>query len=352
MTEDEKYMQRCLDLAKKAFGDTYPNPMVGCVIVHDGEIIGEGFHHKAGEPHAEVNAIRSVEDQDLLQESTLYVCLEPCAHFGKTPPCADLIVSKHIRRVVVGCVDTFSKVSGKGIEKMKNAGIDVTVNVMEEESRFLNRRFFTFHEKKRPYIILKWAQTADGFIDKVSSEKESPCGVRITDDICQKLVHQWRAEEQAILVGTTTAVCDNPSLTTRLVAGKNPLRVAWDLHDKIPATNNLKDKTTPTIIFTNTLRDSCENLEYKIISKSSNLLSETLDYLYGKGIQSLMVEGGTKTIQTFLDMNIWDEARIFTTKECFGNGVAAPVIPADSCCSYSEYSNKGNSVLKVMYHKL
>lgn len=349
MTDDEKYMQRCITLAQQAFGNTYPNPMVGCVIVHDGEIIGEGFHHKAGEPHAEVNAIQSVENQDLLPESTLYVCLEPCAHFGKTPPCADLIVSKHLKRVVVGCVDSFSKVSGKGIEKIQNAGIDVTVNVLERESRFLNRRFFTYHEKKRPYIILKWAQTADGFIDKLASEKTSTKGVRITDEVCQKLVHQWRAEEQAILVGTTTAVCDNPSLTTRLVAGKNPLRVVWDLHNKIPECNNLKDKTTPTVIFTNTSKESLQNIEYKIIDDSTRLLSDTLDYLYNIGIQSLIVEGGTQTIQTFLDAEIWDEARIFTTEECFGNGVFAPKIEKEKI-GKEEISVIGNSILHIMYN--
>ena len=348
MTDDEKYMQRCIALAQQAFGNTYPNPMVGCVIVHDGQIIGEGFHHKAGEPHAEVNAIRSVVNESLLPESTLYVCLEPCAHFGKTPPCADLIVSKHIKRVVVGCVDSFSKVSGKGIEKIRNAGIDVTINVLEKESRFLNRRFFTYHEKKRPYIILKWAQTADGFIDKVASEKKSPKGVRITDEVCQKLVHQWRAEEQAILVGTTTAVNDNPSLTTRLVAGKNPLRIAWDLHNKILEDNNLKDKSTPTVIFTSDLRQSSENLEYKTVTDSSRLVSETLDYLYEKGIQSVIIEGGTKTIQTFLDAEMWDEARIFTTKECFGKGVSAPKISLENT-SKKEISTVGNSMLQIVY---
>ncbi|MBO4778078.1 MAG: bifunctional diaminohydroxyphosphoribosylaminopyrimidine deaminase/5-amino-6-(5-phosphoribosylamino)uracil reductase RibD [Bacteroidales bacterium] len=348
MTDDEKYMQRCIALAHQAFGNTYPNPMVGCVIVHDGQIIGEGFHHKAGEPHAEVNAIRSVTDQSLLAESTLYVCLEPCAHFGKTPPCADLIVSKHIKRVVVGCVDSFSKVSGKGIEKIRNAGIDVTINVLEKESRFLNRRFFTYHEKKRPYIILKWAQTADGFIDKVASEKNSPKGVRITDEVCQKLVHQWRAEEQAILVGTTTAVNDNPSLTTRLVAGKNPLRVVWDVHNKIPEYNNLKDKSTPTVIFTADSKESCENREYKTII--NNLLSDTLEYLYEKGIQSVIVEGGTKTLQTFLDADMWDEARIFTTKECFTNGVSAPKISLENI-SKEETATIGNSTLQIIYRE-
>ena len=324
MDNDKIYMQRCLDLAQNAFGNTYPNPMVGCVIVHHGEIIGEGFHHKAGEPHAEVNAINSVKNQELLSESTLYVNLEPCAHFGKTPPCADLIVAKQLKRVVVGCVDTFSKVSGKGIEKLKNAGIEVTLNVLEQESRFLNRRFFTYHEKKRPYIILKWAQSADHYIDKCAEAKSSPKGVRITDETCQKLNHQWRSQEQAILVGTTTAVCDNPSLTTRLVEGKNPLRLAWDLHDKIPTTHNLKDDSTATIIFSSNIHKSTEHTEYVQVTDPKKLLQKTLDYLYEKGIQSLIVEGGAETLQTFISANLWDEARIFTTKDVFGSGVAAP----------------------------
>lgn len=325
MSDDKKYMSRCLELARQAFGNTYPNPMVGCVIVHNNEIIGEGYHHKAGEPHAEVNAIQSVENQELLSDSTLYVNLEPCAHFGKTPPCADLIVSKRIKRVVVGCIDSFSKVSGKGIEKIKNANIEVTTNILEQESRNLNRRFFTYHEKKRPYIILKWAQSKDGFIDKLSSAKNSSKGVRITDEICEKLVHQWRTEEQAILVGTNTAVQDNPNLTARLCQGKNPLRVVWDLHNRISKNSNVKNGQVPTIIFTLSQKESKENLEYIKITNEQNLLQETLNSLYEKGIQSLIVEGGTKTLQTFLNANVWDEARVFTTKEIFGEGILSPV---------------------------
>lgn len=322
--EDETYMHRCIALAQQAFGKTYPNPMVGSVIVHNGEIIGEGYHHKAGEPHAEVNAIRSVKDESVFAESTIYVCLEPCAHFGKTPPCADLIISKHFKRVVVGCIDSFSKVSGKGIEKIKNAGIDVEINVLQKESRDLNKRFFTFHEKHRPYIILKWAQTEDKFIDRLPEDKNSTQGVRITDETCQKLVHQWRSQEQAILVGSITAVNDNPSLTTRLVEGNNPLRFAWDLHDKIPTCSHLKDGLTPTIIFTNKIHESKENLEYITVSENENILTKTLHVLFEKGIQSLIVEGGTKTLQTFIDADLWDEARIFTTKEKFGKGIASP----------------------------
>lgn len=343
--EDEKYMYRCIELAQKAFGNTYPNPMVGSVIVHNGEIIGEGFHHKAGEPHAEVNAVNSVENQELLKDSTIYVCLEPCAHFGKTPPCADLIVSKQFKRVVVGCVDSFSKVSGKGIEKIQQAGIETTIGVLEKESRFLNRRFFTFHEKKRPYIILKWAQTADGFIDKLREEKKSDKGVRITDEVCQKLVHTWRSQEQAILVGTTTALCDNPSLTTRLVEGKNPLRIVWDLHDTVAENACLKDKSTETIVFTRLEKESSENLEYVQVWATENVLKKTLDVLYQKGIQSLIVEGGAKTLQTFIDADLWDEARVFTTKEKFGKGIASPNFPKK--LSVSE--TIGNAQLSIVY---
>ncbi|MBR5434430.1 MAG: bifunctional diaminohydroxyphosphoribosylaminopyrimidine deaminase/5-amino-6-(5-phosphoribosylamino)uracil reductase RibD [Bacteroidales bacterium] len=346
MGEDEIYMQQCLDLAQSAFGNTYPNPMVGCVIVHHGNVIGKGFHHKAGEPHAEVNAINSVKNQELLSESTLYVNLEPCAHFGKTPPCADLIISKNIKRVVVGCIDTFSKVSGKGVEKLKNAGIDVTINVLEKESRFLNRRFFTYHEKKRPYIILKWAQSADGFIDKCRDEKTSEKGVRITDDICLGTSHLWRSQEQAILVGTTTAVCDNPSLTTRLVNGKNPLRLAWDLHDKIPATHHLKDNSTATIIFSNSSKENTDCTEYVQVTNPQNLLQETLDCLYQKGIQSLIVEGGTKTLQTCIDANLWDEARIFTTEELFHRGVCAPNLQH----AEAQKVSIGNAQLSILYN--
>lgn len=348
MSDDTKYMLRCLELARQAFGNTYPNPMVGCVIVHNNKIIGEGYHHKAGEPHAEVNAIQSIENQELLSESTLYVNLEPCAHFGKTPPCADLIVSKKIKRVVVGCIDTFSKVSGKGIEKLKNAHIDVTTNVLEQESRDLNCRFFTYHEKKRPYIILKWAQSKDGFIDKLPMVKKSSKGVRITNEICEKLVHQWRVEEQAILVGTNTAVQDNPNLTARLCRGNNPLRVVWDLHDRIPENSNLKNGETPTVIFSLLQRESKENIEYKHITNEQNLVQETLDYLYEKGIQSLIVEGGTQTLQTFLDANIWDEARIFTTEEKFGEGISSPIFTTQP----DKNQSIGNATLNYYYNSI
>lgn len=344
-TEDEKYMQRCLTLAQQAFGNTYPNPMVGCVVVHNGEIIGEGYHHKAGEPHAEVNAIKSVENEEILQRSTLYVSLEPCSHYGKTPPCADLIIAKKIPHVVVGCIDSFSKVQGKGIEKLRNAGIHVEVGTLENKARFLNRRFFTFNEKHRPYIILKWAQTADNYIDKLPGAKSSHKGVRITDEACQTLVHQWRSEEQAILVGTNTVANDNPSLTTRLVEGKNPLRIAWDLHDRIPENSHLKDRSVPTIIFTsNASKISVENLEY-IVASPETLVSQTLEVLYQKGIQSLIVEGGTKTLQTFIDINLWDEARIFTTTETFGAGVTAPKLTGN----VSHEQHVGNALLQTIF---
>ena len=247
---------------------------------------------------------------------------------------------------MVGCIDTFSKVSGKGIEKLKNAGIEVTTNILEKESRFLNRRFFTYHEKKRPYIILKWAQSADGFIDKCRDEKPSEKGVRITDDICLETSHLWRSQEQAILVGTTTAVCDNPNLTTRLVNGRNPLRLAWDLNGKIPATHNLKDDSTATVIFSNSPQKNTECTEYLQITNPENLLQETLDYLYEKEIQSLIVEGGTKTLQTFIDADLWDEARIFTTEELFHRGVAAPIIS-----SVNPYVERvGNAQLSILRH--
>ena len=223
MTTDQRYMQRCLSLASKALGYTYPNPLVGSVIVHQGKIIGEGWHTKAGESHAEVNAIASVKDSSLLKESVLYVNLEPCAHFGKTPPCADLIIEKEIPKVVIGCMDIFSKVAGKGIERLQKAGCEVVVGVLEDECRALNTRFFTFHSKGRPYIILKWAQTRNGLIAPLHQEQQTP--VWISNEFSQQLTHLWRAEEGAILVGRTTVERDNPSLTVRHWVGKNPLRL-------------------------------------------------------------------------------------------------------------------------------
>lgn len=317
-------MQRCLELAALGRGPASPNPLVGSVIVHDGKIIGEGYHRKSGKAHAEVNAIHSVKDQSKLSESTLYVNLEPCAHHGKTPPCADLITRCNIPNVVIGCVDTYSEVAGKGIEKLKAAGCNITVGVLEEESRHLNRRFFTFHEKKRPYVILKWAQTKDGFIDRVRAA-DSPVKVNwITNFHSKRLVHKWRHEEPAILVGTNTARNDNPSLTVREVKGDNPLRLVIDRKLELDSNLNLFDGSTPTIRYSAESSANLPNLETKTIDFGSPVIPQILEDLHSRNIQSLIVEGGRQLIQSFIDAELWDEARVFTGDVEFEAGLIAP----------------------------
>jgi diaminohydroxyphosphoribosylaminopyrimidine deaminase/5-amino-6-(5-phosphoribosylamino)uracil reductase len=326
MNTHQDYMQRCIELAQKGLGNVAPNPMVGCVIVHDGKIIGEGYHEKYGGSHAEVNAINSVTDKSQLKKATLYVNLEPCAHFGKTPPCADLIIENKIPYVVIGTIDPFAKVDGRGIEKLMKAGIDVKVGVLEEESKNLNKRFFTFHEKKRPYIILKWAQTSDGYIDIIRNEEGLEKPLRITNEASDKLSHTWRSQEQAIIVGKKTAVFDNPQLTVRNTPGKNPLRIAIDRNLVIPSNYFLLDKTTPTLIFTSGEAKSENNLEYKRIDFDEPLLPQILDKLYHDNIQSLIVEGGTLLINSFINNNLWDEARVFISDQKIENGVNAPAL--------------------------
>lgn len=329
MNFDKKYLLRCLELAKNGLGNVAPNPMVGCVIVFDGKIIGEGYHQEYGKAHAEVNAIHSVKDKTLLKKSTLYVNLEPCAHFGKTPPCANLIVEHHIPRVVIGCVDSFSEVSGKGIEKLKNAGIDVSVGVLEKESLELNKRFFTFHNKKRPYIILKWAETKDGFLDvnritEIVGQANNEVDNWITSPLSKQLVHKWRSEEAAIMVGTNTALNDNPQLNVREWKGKNPTRVVVDLHDRLPENLHVFDKSVPTLVFSLTKQEQENNLTFVKINDSKNLIQEVLDELYKRNIQSIIIEGGAKLLQSFIDQNLWDEARIFVGNRKFTTGLKAP----------------------------
>lgn len=350
MTEraDKKYMQQCLNLALQAFGNTYPNPMVGCVIVHNHTIIGEGFHHKAGEPHAEVLAIESVQNKTLLKESTLYVNLEPCAHYGKTPPCSLAIIQHKIPRVVVGCIDTYSKVAGKGIEMLQNAGIEVTVGVLEHESRMLNKRFFTFYEQKRPYIILKWAQTTDGFIDLAPELKTQSKGMWITDNICKQLVHTWRTQEQSILIGTNTAEIDNPQLTARLAQGKNPLRLVIDIHNRLPEQLYVKDGTTPTIIYTSdTSALSKHNVTYVKISSKDDIWQQILNDLYIRNIQSVIIEGGALILEDCIARNFWDEMRVFVGPITFSKGVVAPLLHIMPDTT----ETIGNSVLYSYYSK-
>ena len=326
MNNHETYMKRCLLLAAKGLGGVAPNPMVGCVIVCNGKIIGEGYHQQYGQAHAEVNAIESVKKKELLQKSTLYVNLEPCSHFGKTPPCADLIIEHKIPYVVIGSIDVNSLVSGKGIHKLSKAGIDVAVGVLEAECKQLNKRFFTFHEKKRPYIILKWAQSTDGFIDAKRSAYTSGKALQISNNDSKKLLHQWRSEEQAIMVGTNTALLDNPQLTVREVKGNNPLRITIDKTLRIPKEYHLFDTTTPTLVFTGAEAISSTNLEYIQIDFEQAILPLILNELKNRTINSLLVEGGEQLLNSFIDSNLWDEARVFISDKKIEEGVNAPVL--------------------------
>ena len=324
MNTHENYIARCIQLAKNGLGTTYPNPLVGCVIVHNGKIIGEGWHYKSGEAHAEVNAINSVKDVSLLESSTIYVSLEPCSHFGKTPPCSDLIISKGIKKVVIGTIDPFAKVSGAGIKKLMNAGCDVTVGVLEKECNELNKRFFTFHKKKRPYIILKWAQTSNGYIAPDTKNQRTP--VWITNPYSRQLVHQWRTEEQAILVGNQTVIKDNPKLNARDWHGQNPIRIVIDRSNKIPKNSFVTDNSIKTIVLTSKqhLKESTESLIYEEVSTKKNIAQEICAILYKHDIQSVIIEGGTTTLQSFIDQNLWDEARVFEGNLTFEKGILAP----------------------------
>ena len=334
MKEDELYMHRCIQLARNGLCGAPPNPMVGAVIVCDGKIIGEGYHAKCGEAHAEVNAIRSVKNPELLKRSTIYVSLEPCAHHGKTPPCADLIVEKQLKRVVIGCQDPFAKVNGKGIEKMRNAGIEVKVGVLEEACLELISRFVTFHAQKRPYITLKWAQSSDGFIDYNRSEGEA---VKLSNDLTRMLVHKRRSEHAAILVGRRTALLDNPSLTIRDWHGKAPLRLVLDKDLSLPSTLHLFDGSVPTIVFTGKEKESYNNVEYIRLDFSTSILPQMMEVLYAKNIQSLLVEGGSQLLQSFLDENMWDEIFVEEAPLTLQDGVKAPVPPTDCCIETTSY---------------
>lgn len=323
MTTHEKYMARCIQLAKNGLGTTYPNPLVGSIIVYKGKIIGEGWHQKAGEAHAEVNAINSVKDKTLLSKSTIYVSLEPCSHFGKTPPCADLISYYKIPNVVIGTIDSFAKVAGNGIKKLMESGAKITLGVLEKECKELNKRFFTFHEKKRPYIILKWAETEDGFIAPLEKDEKKP--VWITNQYSRQLVHKWRTEEQAILVGTNTVLDDNPSLEARDYSGKSPIRIVIDRNNKIDETFQIKNKKTKTIIINNEeILTKNDDIIYKNIIFDSIFIKNFLNYLHISNIQSVIIEGGRKTIQAFIDQDLWDEARVFSNNKNFKYGIEAP----------------------------
>lgn len=309
----EFYIKRCLQIAKNGLGTTRPNPMVGSVIVYNNQIIGEGFTSKYGGNHAEVNAINSVSNKALLKLATLYVTLEPCSHYGKTPPCSDLIIKYSIPNVVIGCIDDHEKVAGQGIKKLKESGCHVMVGVLEDECKMHHKRFFTFHNKKRPYILLKWAETLDGFMAPETKKEQNP--VWISNKHSRQLVHKWRAQEQAILVGTNTVLQDNPALTTRDWAGNNPVRIVIDQQDKLPKHLAIFNNDAKTII-----------INKNSIDFSKAIAIQICNLLFQNNITSVIIEGGKKTLQTFIDENLWDEARVFIGQIAFKTGIKAPQI--------------------------
>ncbi|GEQ86663.1 riboflavin biosynthesis protein RibD [Patiriisocius marinistellae] len=326
-------MSRCIQLAKNGLGTTYPNPLVGSVIVHNNIVIGEGWHYKAGSPHAEVNAINATEMRfasetsrlnTIFSEATIYVSLEPCSHYGKTPPCADLIIEKGIKKVVIGSTDPNPKVAGRGIKKLIEAGCEVILGILENECDTLNKRFFTFQNKKRPFIILKWAETTDGFIAPLSREEKAP--VWITNKQSRQFTHKMRTEEQAILVGTTTVLKDNPSLTARDWEGNSPVRVVIDKNLKILTTASIYDEKVKTIILTEVTKENNGNLFFEALKISEDIPNQICKTLYKHSIQSVIIEGGTRTIQAFIDTNLWDEAFVFKGNSTFKKGVQSPVL--------------------------
>lgn len=318
MNNDELYIKRCIGLARKALGRTYPNPLVGSVIVHNGKIIGEGYHHKAGENHAEINAINSVENKDLIPESTIYVSLEPCAHYGKTPPCALKIKELGFKKVVIGAMDSHDKVNGKGKKIIQDAGIEVISGILEQECIELNKRFFTYHKQKRPYIILKWAESGDGYLDKDFKPTS------ISNTLVNQWVHQLRADEHANLVGTQTALNDNPSLTVRNVEGENPVRILIDFDLKVPENFNIYNKEAKTLVLNSTKEESKDNIRFIKIRKE-NFLPDLMNALYKEQIQSVIIEGGRFTLQQFIDAGLWDEAIVIKNESLIlKNGTKAP----------------------------
>ncbi|MEP7279392.1 MAG: bifunctional diaminohydroxyphosphoribosylaminopyrimidine deaminase/5-amino-6-(5-phosphoribosylamino)uracil reductase RibD [Bacteroidota bacterium] len=319
----EKYMQRCIELARMGAGSVAPNPMVGAVLVYRDTIIGEGCHLQYGQAHAEVNCLQSVSaaHRELIPAATLYVSLEPCAHFGKTPPCTDLIIVNKIPRVVIGCRDPFEQVNGRGIEKLKAAKIDVVEPMLEAECRELNKRFFTFHTNRRPYIILKWAQTANGIIGNRDHSR-----LLISNELTNRLVHRWRSEEAAVLIGTNTALYDDPSLTTRLWKGHNPLRLVIDMDLRLPANLHILDGSVRTIVFNVIKQEEKGSLLYYRCTRDKDLLEQVCQVLFELNILSVLVEGGATLLQSFLDEKRYDEARIIVNESMVSDaGIASPV---------------------------
>ena len=322
MKTHEYFIEKCISLARKGILNVSPNPMVGCVIVNDGEIVGKGYHKEYGKNHAEVNAINSVKDKSVLKNSILYVNLEPCCHHGKTPPCTDIIIKYNIPKVVIGCIDTFTKVSGQGIKKLKNNSVEVIYGVLEKDCIELNKRFFCYHIKKRPYIILKWAKSKDNFIAPINQEKS----FWMTSDESKKLVHNWRAEEDAILVGRKTVVADNPYLTVRECEGKNPIRIVIDKELSLNEKSNVFDDQSETIVFNNIKTTIIDKRTY-LKADFNNLNQDILKQLYNRDILSLIIEGGAFTINSFIENGLYDEIRVFTTNKVLENGIKSPNIP-------------------------
>jgi diaminohydroxyphosphoribosylaminopyrimidine deaminase / 5-amino-6-(5-phosphoribosylamino)uracil reductase len=337
-------MSRCIQLAELGAGSVAPNPMVGAVLVYEDKIIGEGYHRKYGEPHAEVNCINSVsaENKGLIEKSTIYVSLEPCAHHGKTPPCSDLIIKNKIKKIVIGCKDIYKEVSGKGIQKLQDSGAEVMVGILENECLDLNKRFFTFHQKNRPYIILKWAQSANGKIGSVDNER-----ILISNDYGNRLVHKWRSEEASILVGTNTVIKDDPSLTTRLWKGKNPVRIVIDKELNLPKTLKIFNTQANTFIF-NFLKNSIDGNAQYIKLLPERFLEQMLHSLYELNIQSVLIEGGTKTLQSFIDAGLWEEALVITNEEMIiENGINAPQMKGFKLIKKEKYFSD-----RIDYYKL
>jgi diaminohydroxyphosphoribosylaminopyrimidine deaminase / 5-amino-6-(5-phosphoribosylamino)uracil reductase len=343
-------MQRCLQLARLGFGMVAPNPMVGCVIVHQGVIIGEGYHTAYGKPHAEVEAIHNVKNKELLKDATLYVNLEPCAHFGKTPPCANLLVQHQLKSVVIGSLDVNPEVAGKGVALLKQAGIEVVVGVLEKECKLLNQRFFTWHLQKRPYIILKWAQSADGFVDKKRVNNTRQVNW-ITGEASRQLVHLWRSQEQCVMVGDTTVINDNPSLTVRLVNGKNSLRAVISPMLDIPSDSAVLNHEANTVVFY--VENETTRIKQKQLLDANNalllkavrpdfVLQDVLQHLHQMNIQSVFVEGGTFTISQFLDNHLWDEARVLKGKVIFNEGLPSPQIQLHAARQFSSGKDEVN----------
>jgi diaminohydroxyphosphoribosylaminopyrimidine deaminase / 5-amino-6-(5-phosphoribosylamino)uracil reductase len=339
---DEVFMKRAFELARFGSGYVSPNPLVGCVIVHDGKVVGEGWHKKYGEAHAEVNAVASVGDKSILKNSTVFVNLEPCSHFGKTPPCADMLIREQVKRVVISNLDSNPLVSGQGIAKLRVAGIRTDTGTLEQEGRELNKRFFTYVEKERPYIILKWAETSDGFIAQADMNSKW-----ISNPFSRKLVHKWRTEEDAVLVGMRTALHDNPKLNVRDWSGRNPIRIVIDRNLKLTSALNLFDGTQKTICY-NLHKDDEQKNTLFVRLEGSSFLSALIEDLHRRKIQSVIIEGGAQILQAFINAGLWDEARIFTSLKRFNDGVKSPVIRGNLFASHAVH----NDVLRIIKPEL